>query len=107
MWFNIKYQEAIKHAPKYLWKTIHLSGYLEDDLRETIDKVIRNNEFFVHPENLLIAKLYDGRKNLCNSNVTKLNNFNMFQSVWFFKMVHTRSRSMKPEFFCKSYTSVA
>lgn len=64
MWFNIKTKPTIKDAPLNLWRTIRLSRYLREDLREIIDKTIQRNAFFAHSESLLVAMLADERRHI-------------------------------------------
>lgn len=64
MWFNIKTNPSIKHAPKNLWRSISLSRYLRDDLKQIVDNKIQRNGFFAHPESLLLEMLADGRKHI-------------------------------------------
>lgn len=72
MWFNIKCHPYIKDGPKHLWKTIVLSSYLEDDLAACIRKVIQNNAYFGHPENILLAMLSDERREVRMSAVSQI-----------------------------------
>lgn len=45
----------------HVLKLIALSRCLSSDVKKIIDPVIKRNAFFAHPENLLLAMLYDER----------------------------------------------
>jgi hypothetical protein len=47
-----------------MWRTIHLSRYLPDELKHIIDPVLQRNGFFGHPENILLAMITDERKHV-------------------------------------------
>lgn len=64
MWFHIKTNPSIRDAPKNLWRSISLSRYLRDDLKQIMDNTIQSNGFFAHPESLLVAMLADERKHI-------------------------------------------
>ena len=71
MWFEIKCQPSIKDASKNLWKSISLSAYLKEDLAKCIQKVIQNNAYFAHPENLL-AMLCDEKQKIRKLAVSRM-----------------------------------
>lgn len=64
MWFSIKTQPLCIHGARHLHKTIQLSRYLTDDLRNIVDPVIQRNGYFGHPENILVAMLADESETL-------------------------------------------
>ena len=64
MWFQIKWHPTIKDAPINLWKSIWMSSFLEDVLRDIVDNVIQSNGYFAHPENILLAMLWDERRKM-------------------------------------------
>ena len=43
------------------WRTILLSHYPPDELKQVIDPVLKRNSFFAHPENLLLAMITENR----------------------------------------------
>lgn len=59
VWFNIKKDSSFKQGPTHVFKLIALSRCLGSDIKKIIDPVIQRNAFFAHPENLLLAMLYD------------------------------------------------
>ena len=61
MWFSIRQFPSVIYGPKHLFELLRLSQYLRIDLRNEIDKVIQRNSFFAHPENLLLAMIFDER----------------------------------------------
>lgn len=61
MWFSIKSQPTCKDGAKHLLRTIHLSRYLDKELRDIVDAVIQRNGFFGHHENILLSMLTDDR----------------------------------------------
>jgi len=64
VWFSIKTKPSCKDGARHLWRTIHLSRYLPDELKQVIDPVLQRNGFFGHPENLLLAMITDERKHV-------------------------------------------
>lgn len=64
MWFQIKRQSSCINGPNNLCQSIILSRYLPQELKAVIDPVIQRNGFFGHPENILIAMLYDDRRHI-------------------------------------------
>ena len=61
VWFHIRLHPTIKDGPKHLFQLITLSRYLPQAMKAIIDPIITRNSFFAHPENLLLAMLYDDR----------------------------------------------
>lgn len=61
MWFSIKRKPLCTDGPQHIWKMIHLSEYLEKNLKDIIYPVIQRNSFFAHPENILLAMIVDER----------------------------------------------
>ena len=49
---------------KHMWQTISLSRYLNPDLKKIVDKVIQQNGYFGHPENVLVAMLGDDKESI-------------------------------------------
>ncbi|CAH1115791.1 unnamed protein product [Psylliodes chrysocephalus] len=63
-WFEIKCQWSCKDGARHLFRIIGKSRYLPEEITKVIDPVIERNGFFGHPENLLIAILWDNRKHM-------------------------------------------
>ena len=59
MRFQIKCHPTIKDALMNLCKSIWVSRFLEDDLRDIVDNVIQSNGYFAQSENILLAMLCD------------------------------------------------
>lgn len=65
MWFSIKSRENVRMGP------IHLFNYIKS-VRENFDqkiqsiifKVVKNNSYFAHPENILLTMLTDSNKDI-------------------------------------------
>ncbi|CAH2100076.1 unnamed protein product [Euphydryas editha] len=64
VWFGIKCSEYITEGPRHVFKAIQTSRYLSDDLKKVVHPVIERNAFFAHPENILIAMIFDERKHI-------------------------------------------
>jgi len=59
VWFSIKCNPSVFQGAKHLHKMINASRFLETENRAVIDKVLQNNAYFAHPENLLLSMIYD------------------------------------------------
>ena len=59
MCFSINLHSNFTIGTKYLYQTIQRSRYLSADLRSIIDKVILNNAYFAHPENIIMCMISD------------------------------------------------
>ena len=64
MWFFIKSNSSCKDGARHLWRSIELSRYLDEKVRDVVDAVIQRNGFFGHPENILLSMLSDERLNI-------------------------------------------
>lgn len=64
MWFAIKTKPRLEYGAKHLWKTISISRGLPNNIKIIIDKVIQDNAYFAHPENVLVAMLVDTRQHI-------------------------------------------
>lgn len=64
LWFSIKVHSSCKDGAQHLWKTVKLSRYLSEDLKNIIDPVIQRNGYFAHPENILLAMISDERQHI-------------------------------------------
>jgi hypothetical protein len=61
MWFKIKFHPYCFNGAGHLYEMVHLIRYMGLKEKETVQKVIQNNAYFAHPENLLIAMLSDNK----------------------------------------------
>jgi hypothetical protein len=61
---EIKKNPALSEGSKHVWRMIHFSRYLPDDLKNVVNPVIQRNAYFAHPENILVAMLSDDRKHI-------------------------------------------
>ena len=59
VWFSIKVFPSVFQGAKHLFKMITGARSLEPDSRIIVFKVIENNAYFAHPENLLLAMIGD------------------------------------------------
>ena len=50
---------SILDGPLHLFNMVRRSRYLRPELLEVVDKVIKRNAYFAHPENILLAMLAD------------------------------------------------
>jgi hypothetical protein len=58
-WFHIKMKPSVFQGAKHLHKIIAATRSLDDRLRGIINKVLQNNSYFAHHENLLLAMTQD------------------------------------------------
>lgn len=59
MWFLIKRQPQIFHAPRHLFKYIQLIQWLPVKYKEIVQDVISRNSYYAHPENILMSMIAD------------------------------------------------
>ena len=59
VWFSIKKQPSAIHGAQHLFALITKSRSMTEEHRTIVEKVIQNNAYFAHPENLLLAMIYD------------------------------------------------
>lgn len=64
MWFEIKTNPYLEYGARHLFTTISVSRKLPKILQPIIKKVIQDNGYFAHPENILIAMLTDTRNHI-------------------------------------------
>lgn len=64
MWFIIKQNGKCKDDAVNLWRSIKYLRYLPIEETKIVDVVIDRNSYFAHPENVLIAMLFDKDKNV-------------------------------------------
>lgn len=63
-WFTIKVNHRCIDGPSNLQQLISRSQFLKGDLKKVVHKVIQDNAYFAHPENILAAMIFDERKNV-------------------------------------------
>lgn len=63
MWFQLEAQPQLENGARHLWKLIHVSKELPNHVTVIINKVIQDNAYFAHPENLLTSMLTDTSTN--------------------------------------------
>ena len=61
-WFLIKNNPHIQSGAKHLYTMLELSRDLCQKSQETFQKVLQDNAYFAHPENVIIACLADDRE---------------------------------------------
>lgn len=59
VWFQIKCNPSADQGAKHLHQLILKSQFLPEKYRTIVNKVIQNNSYFAHSENLLLAMIYD------------------------------------------------
>jgi hypothetical protein len=64
MYFNIKYKSSSNYGSVHFSKFIMYSQYLPPNLSSIVHKAIENNAYFAHPENIILAMLYDQRPHI-------------------------------------------
>lgn len=64
IWFDIKCHSSVKDGAKHLFRLIHLSRYMTQEMKRIVDPVIERNGFFGHPENLLLAMISYSRSHV-------------------------------------------
>lgn len=62
MYFNVKYYNSVVYGSILLYKFICWTQFLQLNLRKVVNTVIEDNAFFAHSENILLAMLFDHRK---------------------------------------------
>ena len=64
IWFAIKGNTKFTKGPLHLYKMITLVNLQLTEIQKICKKVIQNNCYFAHPENVLPAMLEDGDENI-------------------------------------------
>ena len=59
VWFSIKRQPSAIHGAQHLFALMTKSRSMTEEHRTIVEQVIQNNASFAHPENLLLAMIYD------------------------------------------------
>ena len=71
-WFSVKCQPSIFCAPQHFFGIIRRSRYLEEKLRNIVDKTLQTNGFMAHPESILIGMLCDARPRIRKLAVSRI-----------------------------------
>lgn len=58
-YFNIKFDKSCTRGSIHFFNLIKYSNYLTPKYREVMLNVCRNNFYFAHPENILLAMIFD------------------------------------------------
>lgn len=58
-WFRIKKEKSCVNGPQNLFEVIKARIYLKGDQKKVVQKSIQHNGYFGHPENILLAMIYD------------------------------------------------
>lgn len=66
MYFNVKFYSSVVYGSVLFSKFIRFTQYLNKNLRDVINTVIKNNAYYAHTENILLAMLFDDRKTIRN-----------------------------------------
>lgn len=62
MYFNVKYYNSVVYGSVLMSKFIRSTQYLNESLRVIVNKVVLNNSYYAHSENVLLSMLFDDRK---------------------------------------------
>ena len=62
MCFTIKTSKHFTRGSKFIYQGIQSTRYLSKSLPDAVDPVIEQNDFFAHPEHLLLAINQDEEK---------------------------------------------
>lgn len=58
-WFDIKCSSNLHNAPRNFFKIVERCRFLPPDLLLIVKKVLQRNSYSLHPENILLAMLWD------------------------------------------------
>ncbi|KAI2809431.1 hypothetical protein BLOT_000580 [Blomia tropicalis] len=58
-YFSIKQKSNCIYGPKHFFNMVSWSRYLDESLKEVVDKSLSDNCYFAHPENIILAMLFD------------------------------------------------
>ena len=62
VWFKVKFSPHIQSGARHFYSMVELSRQLESNSQDIVQKVLRENSYFAHPENILISFLSDTRE---------------------------------------------
>lgn len=72
MYFNIKYYSSVVYGSTLFFKFISWTRYLQPNLRQVVSRVIQDNAYFAHSENILLSMLFDDRMEKRNIAIKKI-----------------------------------
>lgn len=72
MYFNIKYYSSVVYGSVLFFKYITWAQFLDQNLRTIVNRVIENNSYFAHSENILLSMLFDDRKEVRDNAIKKI-----------------------------------
>lgn len=72
MYFNVKYYSSVIYGSILLSKFIRSTQYLPENQRKIVNRVVQNNSYFAHCENVLLAMLFDDKKTVRESALKKI-----------------------------------
>lgn len=72
MYFNIKYYNSVVYGSVLFYKFIRWTQYLDSNLREIVNIVVKENAYYAHSENVLLAMLFDDEKKIRDLALKKL-----------------------------------
>lgn len=72
MYFNVKYYSSAVYGSTILFKFITWTRFLPPNLVQVVDRVIQDNAYFAHSENILLSMLFDDRMEKRNIAIKKI-----------------------------------
>lgn len=72
MYFNIKYYNSVVYGSILFYKFISWTQYLDSNLRQIVNNVAKENAYYAHSENILLAMLFDNKKEIRDSAIRKI-----------------------------------
>lgn len=72
MYFNIMCYSSVVYGSALFHKFIRWTQDLEPHFRDVVNKVIKDNAYYAHSENILLAMLFDDRKEKRNIAIKKI-----------------------------------
>ncbi len=71
-WFEIKLKPQCYYDTIHLWKANHLSCFLSFIERDVVGRIIQQNGYYRHPENILLNIMIDKWKHMQNLQAEKV-----------------------------------
>ncbi|XP_031621365.1 uncharacterized protein LOC116339554 [Contarinia nasturtii] len=72
MYFNIKHYNSVVYGSVLFCKFIRWTQYLDSNLRGIVNNVVKDNAYYAHSENILLAMLFDDEKKIRDLAVKKI-----------------------------------
>lgn len=63
-WFSVKLNPEFSDGPRNFFKFIQCVSHMPEYIKSIAQKVLQNNAYFAHQENLLVAMLVDSEQNI-------------------------------------------